>query len=148
MKAILLTFILLTSATSIFAQAPASGKPEDTFTIENYYKIKWGYAEEFLSLYKKNHYPLLKKAKEKGDVLSLTIEKPRQHSSEEARWDYRITIVFKNIQAAFDPNLVEPYKKQLYPDLEKLTREEQHRFELLISHWDVEVQEVDAEKRP
>src|SRR5688572_3883120 len=119
---------------------------QETFTIENYYKAKWGYADEFISLYKKNHFPLLKKALEKGDLISIKAEKPRQHASEESRWDYRVTLVFKNVQAAFDPNLTEPYKKTLYPDLEKLKKDEQRRFEILLAHWDVEVQTVDLEK--
>ncbi len=119
---------------------------QETFTIENYYKAKWGYGDEFISLYKKNHFPLLKKALEKGDLLSIKAEKPRQHASEESRWDYRVTLVFKNVQAAFDPNLTEPYKKALYPDLEKLKKDEQRRFEILLAHWDVEVQSVDLEK--
>ena len=119
---------------------------QETFTIENYYKAKWGYADEFISLYKKNHFPLLKKAREKGDLISIKAEKPRQHASEESRWDYRVTLVFKNVQAAFDPNLTEPYKKTLYPDLEKLKKDEQRRFEILLAHWDVEVQSVDLEK--
>jgi len=38
----------------------ASGK-ERPFVIEYYYKTKWGHAEEFLMLFKKNHYPVLKK---------------------------------------------------------------------------------------
>jgi hypothetical protein len=118
----------------------------ETFTIENYYKVKWGYADEFISLYKKNHYPLLKKALEKGDLISIVIAKPRQHASEESRWDYRVTLIFKNMQAAFDPNLTEPYKKTLYPDAEKLKKEEARRFEILIAHWDVEVQSIDPEK--
>lgn len=136
---ILLLFLI---ASSSFAQSVTS----QTFTVENYYKVKWGYADEFLELYKKNHYPLLKKAIEKGDLLSIKLEKPRQHSGEETRWDYRITLVFKNSQAAFDPNLTEPYKKALYPDLDKLKREEAHRFEILIAHWDVEVQPLDLDK--
>jgi hypothetical protein len=119
---------------------------QETFTIENYYKAKWGYADEFISLYKKNHFPLLKKALEKGDLISIKAEKPRQHASEDSRWDYRVTLVFKNVQAAFDPNLTEPYKKALYPDLEKLKKDEQRRFEILLAHWDVEVQSVDLEK--
>lgn len=119
---------------------------DETFTIENYYKAKWGYAEEFIRLWKKNHYPLLKKALAKGDLISIKLEKPRYHTSEESRWDYRVTLVFKNSQKAFDPDLTEPYKKELYPDLEKLEKDEQHRFELLIAHWDVEVQPVDLEK--
>ena len=140
MKKIVL-LLLVVSAANCLAQ-----NTQETFTIENYYKVKWGYAEEFLSLYKKNHYPLLKKALEKGDLISIAMEKPRQHSSEESRWDYRLTLVFKNMQAAFDPNLTEPYKKALYPDGEKLRKEEQRRFEILLAHWDVEVQAVDLDK--
>ena len=139
-------WILLSLAFFVCTVGYTQKQPDQTFIIENYYKVKWGFADEFLELYKKNHYPLLKKAIEKGDVVSIKLDKPRYHSSEESRWDYRITLVFKNKDAAFDPNLTEPYKKALYPDLEKLKKEEQHRFEILIAHWDVEVQGVDLEK--
>ena len=110
---------------------------KDYFTIENYYKVKWGYADEFINLWKVNHYPLLKKAIDKGDIITVEAEKPKLHSGEDTRWDFKVTIVFKDIKAAFDPDLTTPYKKQLYPDLDKLTKDEQHRFELLIAHWDV-----------
>ncbi len=108
------------------------------FTVENYYKVKWGFAEEFIHLWTVNHYPLLKKAIEKGDIISVTASKPKLHSGEDTRWDFRVTIVFKNAELAFDENLTTPYKKQLYPDLDKLTRDEQHRFELLLAHWDIQ----------
>lgn len=108
------------------------------FTVENYYKVKWGYADEFIHLWSVNHYPLLKKAIEKGDIISVTPSKPKLHSSEDSRWDFRVVIVFKNAALAFDENLTTPYKKALYPDLEKLAKDEQHRFELLIAHWDIE----------
>ena len=110
---------------------------KDYFTIENYYKVKWGYADEFINLWKVNHYPLLKKAIDKGDIITVEAEKPKLHSGEDTRWDFKVTIVFKDIKAAFDPDLTTPYKKQLFPDLDKLTKDEQHRFELLIAHWDV-----------
>ena len=42
---------------------------------------------------------------------------------------------FKNARLAFDPDLTTPYKKELYPDQDKLTKDEQHRFELLLAHW-------------
>ena len=122
----------------------AGTKPVDpSFTIENYYKVKWGYAEEFINLWKTNHYPLLKKAQTKGDIISVTAEKPKLHSGEDTRWDFKVTIVFKNAALAFDPDLTTPYKKELYPDQDKLTRDEQHRFELLIAHWDVMVENID-----
>ena len=123
-------FILLTITVR------AQGKT-DYFTVENYYKVKWGYAEEFINLWKTNHYPLLKKAIEKGDIISVEAGGPRLHSGEDTRWDFKVTLVFKTAALAFDENLTTPYKAQLYPDLDKLTKDEQHRFELLIAHWDV-----------
>jgi hypothetical protein len=119
-----------------FAQTTAS---KDYFTVENYYKVKWGFADEFISLWKTNHYPLLKKAIEKGDIISVTASKPKYHSGEDTRWDFRVTLVFKNAAAAFDPDLTTPYKSQLFPDQPAYLKAEQHRFELLIAHWDIEV---------
>ena len=113
------------------------------FTIENYYKVKWGYADEFIHLWKVNHYPLLKKAIDKGDIISVEAERPKLHSGEDTRYDFRVTIVFKNEKLAFDPNLTKQYEKQLYPDIDKLKKDEQHRFELLIAHWDVMIEKVD-----
>jgi hypothetical protein len=128
-------------ASSLFANAQS--KKDEPFTIENYYKVKWGYADEFINLWKTNHYPLLKKAQEKGDIISVVAEKPILHSGEDTRWDFKVTIVFKNAILAFDPNLTTPYKQQLYTDQDKLTRDEQHRFELLLAHWDVMVENVE-----
>jgi len=116
---------------------------KDHFTIENYYKVKWGYADEFIDLWKVNHYPLLKKAIEKGDIISVVAEKPMLHSGEDTRFDFKVTIVFKNEKLAFDPNLTKQYQKQIYPDLEKLKKDEQHRFELLIAHWDVMIEKIE-----
>ena len=113
------------------------------FTIENYYKVKWGSADEFINLWKVNHYPLLKKAIDKGDIISVEAEKPKLHSGEDTRFDFKVSIVFKNEKLAFDPNLTKQYEKQLYPDLEKLKKDEQHRFELLIAHWDVMIEKIE-----
>jgi hypothetical protein len=106
--------------------------------VEDYYKVKWGYADEFIMLWKKNHYPLLKKAMEKGDIIQVVASRPRLHSGEDTRWDFRVAITFRSAALAFDENLTTPYKTMLYPDQEKFTKEEQHRFELLLAHWDIE----------
>ena len=121
----------------LHAQTKPVAIPSTYFTVENYYKVKWGYAAEFINLWKANHYPLLKKAMEKGDIISVTASAPILHSGEDTRWDFRVIIVFKNSALAFDADLTTPYKKLLYPDAAKLERDEQHRFELLLSHWDV-----------
>jgi hypothetical protein len=138
-----LIFALIVICSSSAIETKGQAKKDESFTIENYYKAKWGYADEFIDLWKTNHYPLLKKAQEKGDILRVTAEKPKLHSGEDTRWDFKVTIVFKNAELAFDPDLTTPYKKQLYPDTEKLTKDEQHRFELLLAHWDVMVENVD-----
>ena len=128
----------------IFQSLHAQDK-KDYFTIENYYKVKWGFADEFINLWKVNHYPLLKKAIDKGDIISVEAEKPKLHSGEDTRFDFKVTIVFKNEKLAFDPNLTKQYEKQLYPDLEKLKKNEQHRFELLIAHWDVMIDKIELQ---
>jgi hypothetical protein len=135
---VLICFLFLQNAVS-----QTGGKATDgRFTIENYYKVKWGSAEEFIELWKKNHYPLLKKAMEKGDILQVVAEKPKLHSSEDSRWDFKVIITFKNAALAFDPNLTTPYKASLYPDAAKLVKDEQYRFSLLLAHWDVMVDTV------
>ena len=55
--------LLFLSLTLLPMLAPAQTPPETgkPFVVEYYYKAKWGYADEFLQLFKKNHYPLLKK---------------------------------------------------------------------------------------
>ena len=134
--------ILLVIPIFLIVNAKAQDK-SSYFTIENYYKVKWGYADEFINLWKVNHYPLLKKAIDKGDIISVEAEKPKLHSGEDTRFDFKVTIVFKNEKLAFDPNLTKQYEKQLYPDLEKLKKDEQHRFELLIAHWDVMIEKIE-----
>jgi hypothetical protein len=136
----ILFFISVLMLQSISAQ-----DSKDYFTIENYYKAKWGYDDEFINLWKTNHYPLLKKAIEKGDIISVTAEKPKLHSGEDTRWDFKVILVFKNEKLAFDPNLTKQYEKQVYPDLDKLKKDEQHRFELLIAHWDVMVGKIELQ---
>ena len=116
----LLAFLLLFTTINLSAQPDK--KTDESFIIENYYKVKWGYAEEFINLWKTNHYPLLKKAIEKGDLLSVSAEKPKLHSGEDTRWDFKVILVFKNAKLAFDADLTTPYKKQLYPDLENLQK--------------------------
>lgn len=119
---------------------------KEILTIESYYKLKWSTANEFIALWKKNHYPLMKKAQEKGDIISITAEKPLMHSSEETRWDFKVTIVYKNAANGLDHSLTDQYKKQLYPDLDKLAKEEIHRFELVLAHWDVLTEIIDLTK--
>jgi hypothetical protein len=124
----------------------ASGK-EQPFVIEYYYKAKWGHAEEFLALFKKNHYPVLKKEIELGRMLKVSMTVPRYHTTEDGRWDYRVTIVYKNAAIANDNFDSSGIIKQLYPDQETYKKEEQRRFEILDAHWDLPIKDADLDAR-
>jgi hypothetical protein len=130
--AILIILISVMAHSQLFAQTTPGN-----LTIESYYKVKWGYADEFIALWKKNHYPLLKKLQDKGDIINIKAETPVLHSSEDSRWDFKVAITFKTEHLALDYSIVDPFKKDLFPDQESYKKAEQHRFELVISHWDV-----------
>lgn len=146
MKSLLVVGIAVLCTSISFGQtsASASGQP---FVAEYYYKVKWGYADEFLQLFKKNHYPVLKKEIEMGRLLRVTMDTPRFHMPEEARWDYRVTIVFKNATVANEPFDEAALQRQLYPDQDTFKKLEQRRFEILDAHWDLPVKAVDLEAK-
>jgi hypothetical protein len=138
--------VLLCCATSIPAwpqAAPSAEAPGQPFVVEYYYKTKWGYADEFLRLFKKNHYPLLEKEIEMGRLLKVWMDQPRFHATEDGRWDYRVTIVFKNATVANEPFDEDALKNQLFPDRTAYTQEEQRRFAILDAHWDTPIKSVD-----
>jgi hypothetical protein len=141
----------LASSPRTYAGAPQNGTTVETkdepYVVEYYYKAKWGHAEEFLTLFKKNHYPVLKKEMELGRILRVSMTAPRLHSTEDGRWDYRVTIVFKSSAVANDNFDSEALLRQLYPDQENYKKEEQRRFEILDGHWDVPVKDVPLDKR-
>jgi hypothetical protein len=120
---------------------------EQPFVIEYYYKAKWGHADEFLALFKKNHYSVLKKEMELGRMLKVTMVAPRYHTTEDGRWDFRVTIVFKNAAIANDNFDSAALLKQLYPDQETYKKEEQRRFEILEAHWDLPIKDTDLDTR-
>ena len=144
MKTLLPTLLLFAFARPMFGQgSPAQAAPDQPYTVEYYYKVQWGHQQEFLQLFLKNHYPLLKKVIDSGRMLSVTIETPANDMTEESHWDYRVTIRFKNSTLATTENPDEPKMiKQLWPDEEKYAREEQRRFEILLSHWDLPVTDI------
>src|SRR5213083_3531588 len=139
--------LLLFSALPMLAQgAPPQGGADQPYTMEYYYKVQWGHQQEFLQLFLKNHYPLLKRVVESGRMMSVKIETPSNHMSEDARWDYRVTIRFKNSTLATTANpQEESLIRQLWPDQETYKREEQRRFEILLAHWDLPVTDVTPE---
>jgi len=143
---LLLFFVITLPAVSHAQSAPAAA--DKPFVVEYYYKTKWGHADEFLKLFKKNHYPVLKKEMEMGRIAKVWMDQPRYHTTEDGRWDFRVTIVFKNATVANEAFDEAALQKQMYPDQETFQREEQRRFEILDAHWDLPLKTVDLDAKP
>jgi hypothetical protein len=129
------------------ARAQSSAVADKPFVVEYYYKTKWGHADEFIALFRKNHYPLLDKEVEMGRMLKVFATAPIYHTTEDGRWDYRVTIVFRNAAVAHDGFDSGPLIKQLFPNQETYKKEEQRRFEILEAHWDLPVKDVDLDTK-
>jgi hypothetical protein len=144
MKILLLASTLVLFALPLAAQgAPPQNAADQPYVMEYYYKVQWGHQQEFLQLFLKNHYPLLRKEVESGRMLSVKIDTPSNHMTEDARWDYRVTIRFRNSTVATTSNPgEEALIRQLWPDQDTYKREEQRRFEILLAHWDLPVSDV------
>ena len=128
--------------------APPQGGADKPYVMEYYYKVQWGHQKEFLDLFLKNHFPLLQEIQKSGRILTLKIETPANHMTEEARWDYRVTITFKNSTVATTSNPdEEALIKKLYPDQPAYQKEEQRRFEILLAHWDLPVSDITPAKK-
>ena len=153
MRRFLLAVLALVFAASCAAPlraqgSPAQGGADQPYTVEYYYKVQWGHQAEFLQLFLKNHYPLLKKIQGTGRILGVKIESPAYHTTEDGRWDYRVTIRYKNSTVATTANPdEEAMMKDLWPDQAKYKREEQRRFEILASHWDLPVTDITPKKQ-
>jgi len=141
----LLLFLTVTLPVAFQAQS-VSANLDRPFVVEYYYKAKWWHADEFLKLFKKNHYPVLKKEMEMGRIAKVWVDQPRYHAAEDGRWDFRVTIVFKNAAVANEPFDEVALLKQMYPDQETFQHEEQRRFEILVGHWDLPIKTVELEK--
>jgi hypothetical protein len=144
MKTLWTAFLLCLTAPSVLAQgAPPQGAADQPYVMEYYYKVQWGHQQEFLQLFLKNHYPLLMDGVKTGRMVSVKIETPANHMTEDGRWDYRVTIRFKNSTVATTADTDEQTAiKRLWPDQDTYKREEQRRFEILLAHWDLPVTDI------
>jgi len=150
MRTVILAVLLLvaTAPATVAQGAPPQGLADKPYVMEFYYKVQWGHQKEFLDLFLKNHFPLLQKIAESGRILALKIDTPANHMTEDSRWDYRVTISYKNSTIATTSNPdEETLVKKLYPDRTTYEREEQRRFEILLAHWDLPVSDITPAKK-
>lgn len=143
-KLLFIAAILISGSLGVSAQSPTA-PAQSPYVVEYYYKVKWGHQEEFVTLFRKNHLPILKRQVQSGRMLSVDMVAPRYHEPEASRWDYRVTIVFKDAARAMEGDPADLIK-QMYPDQATFKQEEQRRFEILDAHWDLPITKIDLEK--
>ena len=127
-------------------QKPAgAGAPAGTEATWFFYKVRWGFQDEFLDLFQRNHYPVLKARMDAGYYASIRTFTPTNHGDGRADWTFAVELV-RRTDPGGAPTEQEIVRK-LYPDQAKFRKEEQRRFELLEAHWDVPLTAVDFEAR-
>jgi len=144
---IVISTILLTFLSAAHAQSSQETSSSNSpVTVESYYRIKWGELDSFLHFYKKNHQPLLDRMKEQGFIKSTLMQEPYTHMTGDARWDLRVTITYRDADAAlFGKEIAAQWKiaqDRLYPDTTLFRNEEKSRFGLVEEHWDVVVMDL------
>ena len=130
------------------SQAPAAqaGSRAER-TAWYFYRVKWGFQDEFVDLFQKNHYPVLKEQIKTGRVTAVRTYVPTYHGDGRADWTFAVAITFKDTAAMTGPSGEDEIVRRLYKDLATFRKEEQRRFEILDAHWDVPLNEVDLDAR-
>ena len=139
--AALILALTWTLGAGVAAQAPKPSA-EPGRTTWYFYTVKWGFQDEFLTLFQRNHYPLLKALMEKGRYSRVRTYVPTNHGDGRADWTFAVELVEPANQPPIDEDAL---VTKLFPDQEKYRREEQRRFEILVAHWDVPLNVVNLD---
>ena len=126
-------------------QAPAAQAQPAQTTTWYFYTVKWGFQNEFLDLFQKNHYPVLKARMDAGTDTAVRTYQPRYHGDGRSDWTFAVELVVR--EGAPDTPSEEEVIRKLYPDQVKFRSEENRRFELLEAHWDVPLVPIDFASR-
>jgi hypothetical protein len=105
-------------------------------TIAYYYRTRWGSHDEFVGLFERNHWPVLREQLASGRFLDVSASKPRFHGDGRADWDFMVTITYRD-WAAVQGHQDAAIARRLFPDQEAYRADEARRFALLDAHWDV-----------
>jgi hypothetical protein len=140
-----MTILLALASLCLGAQAPARQATGESKVIWYFYTVKWGFQDEFMDLFQKNHYPLLKAREKAGQYLSVRTFVPEFHGDGRADWTFAVELVVPPNAPTTPTN--EEFIAKLYPDRATFNREEQRRFEILLAHWDTPLNRVDFDRR-
>jgi hypothetical protein len=117
----------------------------DGIEVLYFYRTKWGAHDEFVGLFRKNHWPILREGLDAGRFLDVRMATPRFHGDGRADWDVLVTIVYRD-WGAMEGHGEAEIAARLFPDQGTFRAEEQRRFELLEAHWDVPLESRPLER--
>ncbi len=143
----MLAFLVVAPVATMRAQAPAGQTAGEQRTVWYFYTVKWGYQDEFLDLFQRNHYPVLKEQMKRGRIVAIKTFVPTYHGDGRADWTFAVALTYRDTAAMVGPSGDEEIQRQLYPDQAKFQKEEQRRFDILVAHWDVPLNELNLEAR-
>jgi hypothetical protein len=110
-------------------------------TVWYFYKVRWGCQQEFLELFRRNHYPVLE-AQLGERLTAIRTCEPKFHGDGRADWTFVVSLTFKDAAALVTPSREDEIAQRLFPDQARFKAEERRRFELLDAHWDVPLKDV------
>ena len=87
------TIFMAALGMSAGAQAPAKQTADEPKTVWYFYTVKWGSQDEFLDLFQRNHYPILKEMEKAGLYLSVKTYVPENHGDGRADWTFAVELV-------------------------------------------------------
>ena len=116
-----LTVMVLLFGAAARAQAPAQQGAGEPKTVWFFYTVKWGFQDEFLDLFQRNHYPILKEMEKAGVYLSVKTFVPENHGDGRADWTFAVELVeaAKRPAAPTEDEII----TKLFPDRAKLQKE-------------------------
>lgn len=149
MKSILrFSLLLAVGALGAYAQGQNGRGAGKQQVSVSYYKLPPGRQDEWLALYKKYHYPIMKYSIEHGAVLSEKIFASGSHAIQPS-WDIAIIIVSP---AAGGGKKLEKSRaeiiRELFPNVDEYVKGEKARWALTLEHWDEKLVELDVDNGP
>src|SRR5207244_9439488 len=108
-------------AVALAAAAPARAQTatSDVVRVAYFYKIRWGFQDEFERLFFKNHYPILNaQTKSDGRIRNVSVFRPRFHGDGRSAWTFLVVITFADWAALANGPDEAQVARGIFPDLE------------------------------
>ena len=131
------------SASAAEARSGGPGVSSKPFVVEYYYTAKWGHAEEFITLFDKNHLPVLLKQVELGRICRL---RRTRRATTPPRMAAGITGSPSSLPAPAPPStasMKRAWRRSCFPTRKPSAARSSAAFEILQAHWDLPIKSVE-----